>query len=205
MQTPALRYFFCILCFIGTGTLFAQSFKEISGEAGITHHCYDVNLYGGGIAFFDFNNDGWDDLYLTGGGLPDKLYENLGHGAFVDVTEQSGIGQLSNLHTIGVYAADLDNDGYIDLFVSTSAHDACYVLWNQAGHSFELEGAAAGLTEQFLGTSIAVGDYDLDGDLDVYVGNYRPVDPDVFYQNNGDRTFTNISAQTIADDGKGAA
>ncbi|WP_251795464.1 FG-GAP-like repeat-containing protein [Arenibacter sp. N53] len=195
---------FVILIFKGTEKIYAQSFKEVSGDAGITHHFFNVNQEGGSVAFFDFNNDGWDDLYVTGGGLPDKLFENLGNGDFKDVSKALGIDQVANIDTMGAYAADLDNDGYSDIFISTKMDDTCYVLWNNHGNSFEIANTTSGLSDTFYGTSIAVGDYDLDGDLDVYVGNYRAITQDVFYKNNGHRTFSNISSQIVGDDGKGA-
>lgn len=204
MKLPYSQGIILFLFFVAKQSVLAQSYIEVSAEAGITHHFFNPNQEGGSVSFFDFNNDGWDDLYVTGGGLPDKLFENLGNGKFKDVTTETGIDQLANINTMSSYAADLDNDGYSDIFISTNIDDTCYVLWNNQGTSFEL-GTLNGLTEEFYGTSIAVGDYDLDGDLDVYVGNYRSVTQDVFYKNNGDRTFTNIAPKTVGDDSKGAA
>ena len=191
--------------FIVHNVVLAQAFKEESGKAGIDHFFYNVDQLGGGLAFLDFNNDGFEDIYVTGGSHADKLYENQGDETFQDVSETHGINVLSQINTVGVSAADFDNDGYTDLFISTDIDDRCYILWNKEGGFFEEKGIEGNITEEFFGTSIAVGDYDLDGDLDIYVGNYRSLTGDAFYRNNGNRTFTNVSESLLGDKSKGIA
>ena len=98
----------------------SQTYKEVSFDMGIDHHCYDPNMMGGGVAVFDFNNDGYDDIYFTGGLNADKLYENINGERFKDVSNPMGIiGALYNIKTMGVVAGDIDNDGYIDLLITT--------------------------------------------------------------------------------------
>lgn len=81
----------------------AQSFVNVSTAVGVQQHfCLDVNRICGGVAFFDYDNDGYDDLYLTGGDEPDHLYRNLGNGHFQDVTEEAGLGFVGGSRTVGV-------------------------------------------------------------------------------------------------------
>jgi hypothetical protein len=127
-QYRATLFFFL---FIVHNVLLAQAFKEESGKAGIDHFFYNVDQLGGGLAFLDFNNDGFEDIYVTGGSHADKLYENQGDETFQDVSETHGINVLSQINTVGVSAADFDNDGYTDLFISTDIDDRCYILWNK--------------------------------------------------------------------------
>jgi hypothetical protein len=184
---------------------YAQLFSEKAEELNIDHYMSDPNAMGGGVAIFDFNNDGYDDIYLTGGLKNDQLYENLGDGAFREVTKQMGVVQFRSIKTMGVVAGDIDNDGFTDLFITTAENSRCYLLKNINGQFFEDISLASGINQQAWSMSAAMADYDLDGDLDIYVGNYvdfsdlpfdqnitRPL-PDFFYQNNGNGVFSLIN------------
>ncbi|QCW99485.1 T9SS type A sorting domain-containing protein [Aggregatimonas sangjinii] len=192
-----------ILCFCSI-TLNAQIFTERAEDFKIDHFTSDPNAMGGGVAIFDFNNDGFEDIYLTGGLEDDKLFENLGNGSFRDVTKKMRITQFNGIKTMGVVAGDVDNDGFTDLFITTAENSRCYLLKNLEGKFFSDISLAAGINHQSWSMSATMADYDLDGDLDIYVGNYvdfdalpfdqnidRPL-PDFFYENNGNATFTKI-------------
>lgn len=200
LSSYALAVVMGFLCF----DLHAQ-YNEVSLTSGITHYSKDREEMAGGVAFLDFNNDGFEDIYLSGGALPDKLYENQGNGTFLDVSASTGINQFDHVHTMGIACGDFDNDGYIDIFLSTKREDRCYILWNNHGESFQLNGIQAGLREKFYGSSVAPGDYNLDGNLDILVGNYDPGPPgDLLYHNNGDRSFTHVGS-ILGTHGEGTA
>lgn len=180
-------------------------FIEVSEDVGINYVCKDPTQLSGGVAFFDFNNDGFEDVYIIGGSSPDRLYENQGDGTFQDISKIVGIDAIDLASTMGVTCGDLDNDGYIDLFITTKNNDRCYLLWNNGGTFFNEGGVEAGITEQFYGSSIALGDYNIDGNLDLYIGNYNSGIPgDFLFKNNGNRTFTNES-HLLGDANEGTA
>ena len=102
---------------------------------------------------------------------------------------------------MGVVAGDINNDGYTDLFITTAQKNHCYLLKNKLGTSFTDISLEAGIDQAVWSSTATMGDYDLDGDLDIYVGNYVEYDGhpfsinltnpiiDFFYQNNGNETF----------------
>ncbi|MFY0598202.1 MAG: VCBS repeat-containing protein [Cyclobacteriaceae bacterium] len=180
-------------------------FLEVSADAGIDPTKTQGNFISGGVAFFDFNNDGFEDIYITGGGESDLLYENQGNGFFEDVSITMGLNALFGAKTMGVYSGDLDNDGFEDLIVTSFIDQRTFLLWNKDGIYFEEGGRQAGLEGSFWGSSVALGDYNLDGHLDIYVCNYNEESTgDQLYTNNGDKTFTNSSG-LLRDDANGAA
>lgn len=99
----------------------AQSaFTEVSAAAGIDHaFVIDQATFGGGACVIDIDNDGFEDLYVTGGSSPDKLYKNNGDGTFTDILSQAGFEQTLEAYTQGAAAADINRDGYKDLIVTT--------------------------------------------------------------------------------------
>ena len=131
---------------------------------------------GPGVAFFDCNQDGWPDLYFAnsrpftegGAGPLGKLYVNNGDGTFRDETRAAGLAQ--SFYGMGAAAADYDNDGDVDLYVTAYGPDRLYR--NKGGCTFEETAAAAGIVNPDLASSAAFLDYDKDGRLDLFVDNY---------------------------------
>jgi len=140
---------------------------------------YIVESMSGGVAMFDFDNDGRLDIYLVNSYTveaalakkpPPKaaLYRNLGNGKFEDVAEQAGVDVPG--WAMGVSVADYDNDGDDDLFITCFGPDRLYR--NLGNGKFEDVTARAGVSDPRFSTGAAWGDYDRDGDLDLFVANY---------------------------------
>ena len=200
---------------VGAIQIQAQTFVESSSAAGIDHLHVDEQLMGGGTAFFDYNNDGFDDLYLTGGNGRDLLYENNQDGTFTEVGVAAGLSFTANHNTVGVATGDIDNDGDRDVFVTTDKFSANILLLNNGDNTFTDISTSAGITDTAWSTSVTFGDYNLDGFSDIYVANYVDFNyspnahfydsitgfvGNYLYVNNGDNTFTeNASLLGVAD------
>ncbi len=122
----------------------------------------------GGIAAFDFNNDGRIDLFFTGAAGRNALYRNDGDLHFTDVTAAMGFPAAG--YTTGVATADFDNDGFADVFVA-GVHD-CRLYRNIGGHRFGDVSEAAGIVCPEWPAAAAWVDYDRDGLPDLFVVNY---------------------------------
>lgn len=207
-------------------------FVDVTESAGITFLHTDgrseMRLFneflGSGGGFFDYDGDGDLDIYLVNGALQTEdgqvqtphnvLYRNDGDNTFTDVTNEAGIG--STAYGVGAAVGDYDNDGDIDLYVTNFGEDQLYR--NNGDSTFTDVTTHAGVGNSNWGTSCAFADVDNDGHLDLYVANYAAYTPendirceergvhvycgphaypavhDTFYKNNGDGTFTDISA-----------
>jgi len=155
----------------------AQQLIDIQEIAGINHTFQHETFIGGGAAFFDYDNDGDDDLYLTSGNRPDIFYENLGGGIFTEKTNEVGFFVARNYNTMGVIAGDIDNDGFKDLFVTTKqklngSFDKNLLFRNNGDGTFSDIWPADATNESTWSISATFLDYNLDGFLDIYVGNY---------------------------------
>lgn len=231
--------------------LLAIHFVDITQSAGITAEIHNGHpdrnwipeANGNGIAWLDFDNDGLLDLLIVNGADMDVfrkvkqgetppqraggvyLYRNLGNRRFEDVTARAG---LANPYWgTGANAADFNNDGLIDILITTIGRDLLYK--NNGNGTFTEVSKSAGLTQQMhWHTGSAFGDYDGDGNLDLYIAGYVALDalaftskapiclyrgvpgfcgpmnlkgePDILYRNNGDGTFTDMTvAAGVAD------
>lgn len=210
-------------------------FEDFTQAAGIDfHHTngatpekYMVETMGSGGLFFDYNRDGWLDIFLVDGGsvanpavaarARHALLKNRGDGTFEDVTGASRI--VHREYGMGACAADYDNDGWTDLYVTNYGPNMLYR--NDGKGAFADVTSAAGVGSPLWSASCAFSDVDNDGDLDLFVTNY--VDwsvnnnkfcgdpkagvraychpnifnglPSVLYRNNGDGTFTDITRE----------
>ena len=161
-------------------------FRDVADVAGLTaevvsgelDQTYIVENTGSGVAILDYDNDGLPDILLLQGGrfkpgadnLTPHLYHNLGGLRFEDVTEKAGIGHTG--WEQGVCAGDVDNDGYVDLFITQWGHNV--FLHNMGNGTFRDETKQRGLyrPESRWSTGCAFIDYDRDGYLDLVVANY---------------------------------
>jgi len=213
----------------------AIPFTDITTAAGIdfvhVNGAYGDKLVpetmGSGLAFFDYDNDGDPDLYLVSSTYwPDKaegrsssgrLYRNDGGSRFTDVTREAGLGH--DLYGMGVAVADYDGDGWQDLYLSNLGPNL--LLRNDHGRFVDVtESAGVAGNPEDWSTGTAFLDYDNDGDLDLFVGNYvtwtREIDLEIdfrlaglgrayggpehhlgalnrLYRNDGDGRFTEVS------------
>jgi hypothetical protein len=165
-------------------------FTDITRESGVSFHHVNgaspdkhlVETMGSGGLFFDYDNDGWIDLFLVdGGSLADarvasqakhRLYRNRGNGTFEDVTAKSGIRHRD--YGMGACAGDYDNDGWIDLYVTNFGPNALFR--NRGDGSFTDVTTFAHVGEPRWSASCAFADLDKDGDLDLFVVNYVDAD-----------------------------
>ena len=147
-----------------------------------------IETKGSGVAFFDYDHDGWLDIYLTNGSRLDErwqkgkeptthLYKNNRDGTFTDVTEKSGLGR-SGWQT-GVCVGDYDNDGWDDLFCTFWGRNILF--HNNGNGTFSDVTEKAGLIQAKgrWGTGCTFLDYDRDGHLDLFVCNFVKLDPDI--------------------------
>lgn len=197
------------------------TFVHTDGSSG---QKYIVETVTAGLALFDYDGDGNEDIYFLNGaplrGTPagqpaaNALYRNDGGWRFTDVTEAAGVGDLG--YGLGVTAADCDNDGFLDLYVSNYGPNVLY--HNNGDGTFSDVTASAGVGRGHkVGAGVSFLDIDRDGDLDLYVSNYVKFtydnhvviwekgfptyagprayepEPDVLFCNNGDGTFTDVS------------
>ncbi|HEY3706778.1 MAG TPA: CRTAC1 family protein [Terracidiphilus sp.] len=154
---------------------------------GVEHKRLIIETKGSGIAFFDYDNDGWLDIYITNGSRLDAhwapgtaptthLFKNNRDGTFSDVTEKSGLGRRG--WQTGICVGDYDNDGWDDLFCTFWGHNILF--HNNGNGTFEDVTKKAGLTQSKgrWGTGCSFVDYDRDGHLDLFVCNFVKLDPD---------------------------
>ncbi len=175
-------------------------FADVTEEAGIhfKHSFGDFDLSnivegtGAGAMFFDYDGDGWLDIYLLNGcwlstvsdnrgrqlrgKLRNALYRNNGDGTFTDVTEKAGVGDRG--FSCGASAADYDGDGDLDLYVLNYGPNVLYR--NNGDGTFTDVSKQSGLDNPYWSLSAPWFDYDGDGDLDVYVANYLEYDAGSF-------------------------
>jgi hypothetical protein len=221
-------------------------FRDITRDAGIVfeHHAapekkYIVESMSGGVALFDFDRDGLPDIYFVDSLTVDTadnpkaarsaLYRNLGNLKFEDVTDKASVGHPG--WGMGVCTADVDGDGWDDLYVTALGGNKLYR--NNHDGTFADITARAGVGAEGWSTGCGFADYDRDGDLDLFVSRYVHIDlkalpefgkdktceyrgiavqcgprglpgeGDFLYRNDGHGTFTEVGAKAGVSDPRG--
>lgn len=187
-----------------TGIDFKNSLNPTK-EFNILEYLYYYN--GGGVAAGDINNDGLVDLYFTANQASNKLYLNKGNFQFEDITDKAGVAGTGTWSS-GVTMADVNGDGYLDIYVSNvgnykAAQGKNELFINNQDGSFTESAAEYGLDFEGFATQAAFFDYDRDGDLDVYLLNHSVKNPEVFAKaetrakpfEGGDKLMQNQLAQ----------
>ncbi len=211
--------------------------RVVSGDA--KEKRFLIESVGGGLAVIDYDNDGWMDLYVVNGATIESartgsklyrnaLYRNNRDGTFTDVTLGAGVPGKGHWGK-GALAADFNNDGYQDLYVTNFGPNILYL--NNSNGAFRDATAKAGVGDPRWSSAAAAADYDGDGDLDLFVVNYLDYDlkrlpvsgkfcsyrgipvacgprglqgaGDSLFRNNGDGTFTNVSEKAGVSDPQG--
>ena len=165
-------------------------FTDVTADAGVafTHHNgrsgkkYLPETLGPGLAWIDYDSDGWPDLFLVNSrpwaeeaAAPTaRLYRNNRQGGFEDVTERAGL--AAAMYGMGAAFGDVDNDGDDDLYVT--GLDGDRLFRNRGDGTFADATAGSGVDYQSFGTSAAFLDYDRDGLLDLFVDNYVEWSPE---------------------------
>ncbi len=215
--------------FFSCSKLSKEAFKRISpSRSGIhftnsmvendtlNYRIFPYMYMGGGVAVGDINNDGLDDIFFTGNLVSNKLYLNKGNMHFEDISKQAGI-EGNNQWCAGVAMVDINNDGWLDIYICTSAKfktsgNLLYI--NNHDNTFTESAAKYGINEKSSSVQATFFDYNNDGLLDLYVAVYPIVrvsmGPDFYrkkmdenkweesghlYRNNGNGTFSDVTKE----------
>ena len=169
-----------------TGIIFNNIVKD-SKDLNIINY---RNFYnGGGVATGDINNDGFTDVFFTANQGSNKLFLNKGNFKFDDISEKAGFRTKKQWST-GVVMVDINNDGWLDIFVCNAGHmDDSTLRRNQLfinNHNltFTDSAQAYGLNDDGYTTQASFFDYDMDGDLDCFIINNHPISPTILNNEN---------------------
>jgi tetratricopeptide (TPR) repeat protein len=166
------------------------TYSDRTEQAGLIDQLGGLN-----IIQADYNNDGCMDILILRGGWQfaqrKSLMKNNCNGTFTDVTDASGLGAFVTSTQAAAWA-DVDNDGYLDLFIGNERSPA-QLFHNKGDGTFEEIGHAAGIDQTAFSKGVTAADYDRDGFVDFYVTNQNGVN--FLYHNNGNRTFTEVGRQ----------
>jgi len=223
-----------------SGLPFHARFSDVAQQAGLRAPIiygypdrvdYILETMGAGIAFLDYDNDGWLDIFVLSGthmdgnplGATNRLYHNNRDGTFTDVTEKAGLARTG--WAFGITVADYNNDGFEDLFITYWGQNVLYR--NNGNGTFTDVTKTAGLIQApRWGSGCTWIDYDRDGNLDLFISNYLVFDPariprtgedagcnwkgvlvncgprgltpekPLLFHNNGDGTFTDVTERS---------
>lgn len=178
-------------------------FKNSNGN--FTEVFFNINLINTQnkqVVWVDFDNDGDKDLFTTSIFDGNKLYRSEGNLEFTDITALSGLPAL-NIKTSGASWGDYDNDGYLDLFLSTydfNQVESNHLYKNNGNSTFTDVSSSSGISSgSYLSFCATFFDFNNDGWQDIYIINDRLFTENILYKNNGDNTFTDVSEESNTD------
>jgi hypothetical protein len=174
------------VCCLASGQA-QEVFTDVTGTLGI-----QSGPGGSSVAVGDYNNDGLEDLYVGFFNYPNQLWKNLGEGGFVEVANAARVALESDAKTRTALWGDIDNDGYLDLYVG-NIDKPDKLLRNNGDGTFSDISQSAGVNQIGYPQSVNMADVNGDGLLDIYVSNL--LQHNILYQNNGDLTFSNVTIQ----------
>ena len=190
-----IRTSFVVIVMLVSLPVYSQvTFENVADEVGIVHS-FVINTFAGGISFCDFNNDGFEDLSLSTelGKLP-AIYQNQNY-LFNEVAFQLGLVDSSRVTTL--IWADYDNDGDKDLFIATFGLPNKLYRNDENGNYVDVTVQSGMPMEDSPSTAALWADFNNDGFIDLYVGNYELQSssdfPNYLFENNGNGTFTDIA------------
>ena len=213
----------CLISWASAPKLISQTFQDISVQSGVDFTFIERIHIGGGLSFFDYDGDGDEDIYITGGLNADRLYRKNADLTFTDVTSAAGLDITANFYTTGVTTGDVDNDGYREIYVQawgndmqnsdTQEVDRSLFFANNGDGTFTEDAIARGIDVHSFTVGATFLDYNNDSYLDLYVINYvedvgfirDPITneiigfdhicyPNNFYLNDGTGNFTDETA-----------
>lgn len=187
------------------------TFVDVTVEAGVFKPPFIVGgeLHWGGICAGDINRDGFLDIYTGQWPGPAHLFLNTGRGGFIDISQSSGVSS-NLLQEHQSIMADFNGDGWTDIYVALDFSQPNLLWINQKDNTFKEEALLSGLDNAMSDMGMALGDYDNDGDLDLYITNvFRPDYPsgpqyNVLYRNDsveGTPAFTDVATSMGVDQG----
>ena len=189
MKKSVISIFSLVFIIFANAGSASAAFTNVTHEAGLDRYgVVHVDSTGHGVALADYDNDGDLDIYIPDQSEHSRFFKNNGDGTFSDMTTQMGLFGYK-----GACFVDYDNDADLDVFI-TNFLEANMLYQNNGSGQFIDMTPSSGIDDNRGDTfSMTFGDYDRDGDLDLYVIS-NLFYPDQFYQNNGNGTFTNRSA-----------
>ncbi|TYA74389.1 VCBS repeat-containing protein [Seonamhaeicola marinus] len=182
---------------------FSNNLKETDS---LNYFLYTSIYMGGGVAVGDINNDGLDDIFFTGNQVPNKLYLNKGNLQFQDISNSANVAGDSRWYT-GVTMADVNHDGYLDIYCSVAGKDGIknnQLFINNRDLTFSEKGKAYNIDDTANSVQATFFDYDNDGDLDLYIANYpiaHPSTSNMVYKNRMDNVSIHESDKLFRNDG----
>ena len=169
---------------LGNGT-----FANVTGISGFdtTNECQNT-----GATWFDYNNDGLLDIYISDWDAcsTNQLYKNNGNSTFSDVTTSTGIEAVTDLASYAALPFDFNEDGFMDLLVSNDLDQPNSLYVNNGGNTFTEEAMTYGVDTMGNDMGIAIGDYNNDGDFDIFITDREN---NFFLDNNGDNTYIDVA------------
>ncbi len=184
-----MRYLFTLLLCVLTGSVagaFQQGFTEMGQATGAGV------AFSRGVSVTDFNNDGFDDIYITRKNRNNVLLQNKGDGTFEDIAESAGVDLIGDYNQ-SVWA-DYDQDGFPDFYLTTELGDQNLLFHNDGDGTFTDQTAVSGVGITDFTTAAIWGDVNGDGLKDLFV--FLLMDDDRFFLNNGDGTFSDYTAES---------